>query len=249
MTEAGLHTALVQAWFVLSAVTFVALLRITAPYGRHQRAGWGPRLPARVGWVVMELPAVAVPVACAWVGTGSPGAWVLLGAWLLHYVHRAVVYPLRMRMGGKDIPASIVAMGLGTNVVIDWLVFRDAFTLRPGQVGGSVPALLVGGALFFAGHAVNMHSDEVLRRLRGPGETGYRVPTGGAFRWVSSPNYLGEIVEWVGFAVMAQSPAAWAFAAWTASNLVPRGLSHHRWYRETFPDYPPKRRAIVPWLW
>jgi hypothetical protein len=26
------------------------------------------------------------------------------------------------------------------------------------------------------------------------------------------------------------------------------GLSHHRWYHETFPEYPPERRAVVPFL-
>ena len=50
-------------WFVyaeiaLAVVTFVALLFIVAPYGgRHGRAGWGPTVPARVGWIVMEAPA------------------------------------------------------------------------------------------------------------------------------------------------------------------------------------------------
>jgi hypothetical protein len=29
---------------------------------------------------------------------------------------------------------------------------------------------------------------------------------------------------------------------------VPRALAHHRWYRTTFPDYPPARTAIIPGL-
>ncbi|HTO73850.1 MAG TPA: DUF1295 domain-containing protein, partial [Gemmatimonadales bacterium] len=73
-------------------------------------------------------------------------------------------------------------------------------------------------------------------------------PDGGVFRWVSCANYFGEIVEWTGFALAAMTPAAWAFAAFTAANLVPRGWAHHRWYRRTFPDYPPERRAVLPYL-
>ncbi|HEX9290802.1 MAG TPA: hypothetical protein VF904_14880, partial [Anaeromyxobacteraceae bacterium] len=38
------------------------------------------------------------------------------------------------------------------------------------------PRFLVGAALFAAGLALNVISDRALRRLRGPGETGYRVP-------------------------------------------------------------------------
>jgi hypothetical protein len=34
----------------------------------------------------------------------------------------------------------------------------------------------------------------------------------------------------------------------TAANLVPRALSHHRWYQANFPDYPHERRALLPGL-
>jgi len=29
---------------------------------------------------------------------------------------------------------------------------------------------------------------------------------------------------------------------------VPRAIHHHRWYRRQFPDYPPSRRAILPFV-
>ena len=28
------------------------------------------------------------------------------------------------------------------------------------------------------------------------------------------------------------------FLAWMIANLLPRALSHHRWYLSEFPDYP-----------
>jgi protein-S-isoprenylcysteine O-methyltransferase Ste14 len=96
---------------------------------------------------------------------------------------------------------------------------------------------------------VNLHADAVLRGLRKPGETGYAVPHGGTYRFVTSPNYLGEIVEWVGFAIAAQSYAALAFAVFTVANLAPRARSHHRWYREKFADYPTSRKILLPGLW
>ena len=43
-------------------------------------------------------------------------------------------------------------------------------------------------------------------------------------------------------------PNGLAFALWTIANLLPRARSHHRWYREKFPEYPPERRALVPGL-
>jgi protein-S-isoprenylcysteine O-methyltransferase Ste14 len=89
----------------------------------------------------------------------------------------------------------------------------------------------------------------VLRNLRGPGETGYKIPRGGAYNWVSCPNYLGEIVEWLGWALATWSFGGLAFAAYTAANLVPRALANHRWYQKRFPDYPVQRKAILPFVW
>ena len=53
----------------------------------------------------------------------------------------------------------------------------------------------IGLALFISGALLNLSSDQILMDLRKPGETDYRIPRKGLFNWVSSPNYLGEIVE------------------------------------------------------
>jgi 3-oxo-5-alpha-steroid 4-dehydrogenase 1 len=68
------------------------------------------------------------------------------------------------------------------------------------------------------------------------------------FRYVSSANYTGEIILWCGWAMMSWTLAGLTFAIFTISNLAPRALSHHRWYRDTFPDYPKDRKALIPGL-
>ena len=94
--------------------------------------------------------------------------------------------------------------------------------------------------------SLNIHSDNVLLRLRRHGKTKYAVPEGGAYRFVSCPNYLGEILEWTGWAVATWSLGGLAFCVLTAANLIPRARSNHRWYQERFPDYPSTRRALIP---
>ena len=74
------------------------------------------------------------------------------------------------------------------------------------------------------------------------------ISGGGMFRLVSMPNYLGELVEWIGWAIATWSLAGLGFALFTAANLVPRAWSSHRWYREHYDDYPGERRAIIPFL-
>ena len=252
MTEATVHAGLVWGVFGLAAVTFAGLLRLKAPYGRHYSGrGWGPDLPNRVGWIVMELPAPAVFAGVYLMGDAAGGTTplVLLGLWQCHYLNRAVVHPLRTRTAGKRIPLAVVASAITFNVLNAYVQARwvsefgryDAEWLRD-------PRFLAGVLVFVVGFALNNHADNVLLRLRKPGETGYSIPRGGAFRRVSCPNYLGELIEWAGWALATWSLAGVAFVVYTAANLVPRALAHHEWYKARFPDYPPDRKAVFPGL-
>jgi 3-oxo-5-alpha-steroid 4-dehydrogenase 1 len=235
---------------LLAALTFIGLRFITAPYGRHGRCGWGPTVPARIGWLVMETPASVLFAIVYLRGThrGELIPLLLLAMWQSHYLYRAFAYPLLMR-GGRRMPVVLMLMAIAFNTLNAWINARWVSQL------GSYPTdwltdrrFLLGVTLFAAGLAVHVSSDRTLRGLRAPGDTGYRIPRGGAYRWVSSPNYLGEIVEWTGWALATWSMAGLAFAVYTAANLVPRALDHHRWYRERFADYPPERRALIAFL-
>ena len=85
--------------------------------------------------------------------------------------------------------------------------------------------------------------------LRAGGSLGYTIPRGGLFEWVSCPNHMGEIIQWTGFAIMCWNLPALSVAVWTAANLIPRAVSHHKWYGKTFSDYPAGRRAVIPGVW
>ena len=230
--------------------TVVGLRFVTAPYGRHGRGGWGPKLPARVGWLVMESPAPLVFAGVYLAGDHRADLvpLVFLAMWQTHYVQRTFVYPFLMR-GGAPIPVVLMAMAIAFNVLNAYVNARWVSHLGSYAAGWLAdPRFLAGLALFAGGLALNLSADRTLRRLRAPGETGYRIPRGGAYRFVSCPNYLGEIVEWFGWALATWSVAGLAFALYTTANLAPRAIAHHGWYRQQFADYPAGRRAIVPYL-
>ena len=251
MSEAAFFHDLLYAMLALSAVTFVALFVITAPYGRHTRAGWGPTIPSTFGWVLMEAPASLGFAAFYLAGEHRAEAapLALLAMWQLHYVNRAFVYPFRRRGGDKPMPLAVALMGFAFNIANTYLNARFVSHFAHYSAGWlTSPRVLAGVALFLVGFAINQHADEVLRTLRAPGERGYKIPHGGLYRFVSAPNYFGELVEWSGFAIAAWSPAALVFVVWTAANLAPRAWANHRWYRRTFADYPTGRRALVPFL-
>ncbi len=243
----NIHSILVGAEIALAAVTFVALMRITAPYGRHTEAGWGPTLPNRLGWILMESPAVLVFLGVFLLGDHRLDMvpLVMLGIWQIHYIHRTYIFPFRLK-SNKRMPWLIPASAIAFNTLNGYVNARWVSHL--GSYGVEWlwdPRFLFGAALFVTGLAINWHSDNVLLGLRKPGETGYAIPEGGMYRYVSCPNYFGELLEWLGWAILTWSWAGLAFALYTAANLVPRALQNHRWYLEKFDDYPP-RKAVIP---
>lgn len=239
------------AIYASSVAVLVILFFIPAPYGRYQRQGWGPTISARTAWVVMELPAVLVIALCArGRAAGSTIPLVFLALWQIHYLYRTFVFPLLMRGGGKRFPVVLVLFAMvfntangfvnGYNLFLSGRIYSLDWLFDPRFIGGL--------AVFVAGLCIHAVSDRSLRRLRRANEVGYSIPRGGLFDLVSAPNYFGEIVQWIGWAVMTWSLAGLSFAVFTVANLLPRGIGHHRWYREHFEDYPDRRRAIVPFI-
>lgn len=253
MSEQAVFYGLLVATVALAAVAAGVLLFIPAPYGRHVRGGWGPGIEHRLGWVIMEAPAALVFAACFVAGRyrAAPVSWVFLGLWEAHYLHRSLIYPLSLCDTGKRTPVVILGMGFLFNTLNAYLNGRWLFSLSGGYPTTWLadPRFMAGAAIFITGYAINRQADHTLHLIRRCDRTGYSIPQGGLYRWVSCPNYLGEIVEWSGWALATWSLPGLVFALWTAANLAPRARSHHAWYRRHFPDYPPERRALLPGLW
>jgi protein-S-isoprenylcysteine O-methyltransferase Ste14 len=251
MTELELHKHLVATIYVAAALTFIALFFVTAPYGRHLRSGWGPTIAARPGWILMESPAVLLFVCVFVIGQKATQfvPLLLLCLWQFHYVYRALIYPFRLSNTAHRMPLSIVGMAIGFNCInayvnARWISHFGDYT----DAWIASPAFMLGVVIFFVGWVINRHADRVLLRLRGVGESRYRIPRGGLYRFVSCPNYLGEMLQWIGWAVLTWSAAGLAFAVFSIANLLPRAIANHRWYRREFAGYPGNRKALVPFL-
>lgn len=251
MNELGVFHVFVAGWFVLSVVVFLYLLFVSAPYGRHERRGWGPHMGDKPGWVLMEIPTVVVFGLLFFIGTHtrSPVAIVFLCLWQFHYIYRTFVFPAMLR-GNETLPLVIVGSGFLFNIVNSYINGRYLFTFCQEYPISwfADPRFMISFIVFGLGFTIHFTSDRILRNLRKPGETDFKIPRGGLFRWISCPNYLGEMLEWLGWAIATWSLPGLAFFVWTFANLFPRTLSHHRWYRETFPEYPKERKAILPFI-
>ena len=253
MSEQLFYNTLLIAWIILAAITFGFLFFVVAPYGRHTKSGWGPTIDNKLGWIIMEAPSPLLFAALFWLGDNEQTLPLILFflLWQAHYIHRAFIYPLRLRSGVKSMPLIVASSGLFFNIVNAYLNGRYLFTLSDGYPTAWLtdPRFLLGLLLFLTGFIINRHADYILRNLRQPGESAYKIPHGGLYRWISCPNYLGELIEWTGWAIATSSLAGLSFALWTAANLAPRAYANHAWYKKQFPEYPKERKALIPWLW
>ena len=247
------YLIIVYSWIGLAIFTFAFLFKVNAPYGRHTSDRWGVTINNRWGWVIMELPS---PLAFSYFffsGESDKPAisYFFLGLWLLHYTNRTLIYPFRQKDTGKRMPLIIALSAIFFNCMNGFIcgayLGNNAFLYTYDWLG--TPQFALGFSLFIIGFTINQWADTRLLNLRKPGETGYKIPKGGLFEYISCPNHFGEIIEWAGYVIMLWSLPVASFAIWTFANLAPRAIRHHHWYHKKFPNYPTKRRAIIPFLW
>lgn len=234
-------------WAVVGIGSFILLQFVTAPYGRHLKGGWGPKLANRAGWIIMEAPSLLIILYFYLTSDQSTYAGLLSILWIIHYTNRTLVYPFRIRTRGKKMPWVIVLSAIFFNCVNAGLNGYFLSHFDPYDAASFVDWNFYAGiALFISGFLINQRSDHMLIHLRKPGESGYKIPTGFLFKYVSCPNLLGELIQWSGFAIMAWNYPALSFLIWTGANLIPRALGHHRWYKKHFDDYPENRKSLIP---
>jgi 3-oxo-5-alpha-steroid 4-dehydrogenase 1 len=249
-----LLTIIIIAELVFALIAFLFLVFINAPYGRYVRKGWGPAITARFGWMIMEFPAFFVIgyLVLTNLRKAGPFGMLFLIMWEAHYFYRVWVYPMILTSPDKPFPVLLVAFAIcfnSLNGMANGMSLVDMGSFYTGAQWAADPRFWTGSALFITGFGIHTHSDKVLRLLRRQGKGEYLIPQKGLFRFVSSPNYLGEIVEWTGFAIATWSAAGLAFALFTIANLLPRAISNHGWYKKTFAEYPVNRRILFPYIW
>lgn len=180
--------------------------------------------------------------------TWTPFQMILTSAWLTHYINRSIIYPLRAT---SMAPLHVLAF-----------VCSIVFNMINGYTNGMWVArhsnsihqikFWAGMSVWAVGFVSNIYHDTLLFKLRkkttrSKGESKYSIPHGGLFEYISCPNYFSETMEWAGFAVASNSSIpAFIFVAATMSNLFPRAIRTHEWYKKEFRNYPKSRKAVIP---
>ncbi len=248
---------------LVGLVVFVALYFVDAGYGKMRTEKWGPAMNNKLGWFLMEVP-VFIVVLALWftspyeVVRHAP-YWVFLLVFEFHYFQRSFIFPLLLK-GKSKMPIAIMTMSVVWNLFNGYVQGWWLFHLAPQDPTYSQlytaawltdPRFIVGTAVFVIGWCINMHSDHVIRHLRKPGDTKHYLPKKGMYRYVTSANYLGEITEWLGFAILTWSLAGLLFFWFSCCNLVPRANSIYLKYEKEFPDEFDRKRLkrIIPFIY
>lgn len=236
---------------------------INAPYGRYNQAEEKEKsavarlvarcdIPAKVAWVLQECPTL-ISAALCWPSAPqevkqSTGNIACFSCFVIHYINRTLIFPFRQK-NSKPIPLPVMLMAMAFCSTNGWI--QCSSIARHIRVDSESWLTRAGIVVWALGLYINMDADDRLRNLRKPGETGYKIPYGGAFEYVSGANFFGEIIEWFGYAMSTGFclPAV-TFAVCTACNIGPRAIAHHKWYLEKFKDdYPKGRKALIPFLY
>lgn len=253
-----LHTfnILLAAMTALAAVVFICLHHIDAGYGKFYNDKWGPSVNNRAGWVMMEAP-VFIAMILLWYFSErryDTARLVILLIFEAHYFQRSFIFPFLIRGNGR-MPVSIILLGVLFNTMNAFMQGGWLFYLSPaGRYPDRWlldPRFISGVLLFAAGMFINIQSDSIIRHLRKPGDNSHYLPAKGLFKYVTSANYFGELLEWVGFAVLTWSYAGAVFVIWTFANLAPRASRTYDRYRQKFAsEFDEKRlKRIIPFIY
>ncbi len=238
-------------WIGVAIITFLVLVifKIKAPYGRHSNAKWGILIPNKWGWFIMELPAFLIMPIITIMGPTEKSelTYLLVLLWILHYFNRTFIFPFRLKTKNKKMPLLIVVIAILFNSINGFLNGYFLGYLNTEMSSIVSFNVMTGVFVFFTGMYINKTADKHLISLRTSNE-GYKIPHGSLFKYISCPNHFGEVVEWVGFMIIACNLPSMTFAIWTFCNLSPRSLNHHNWYKEKFNNYPKNRKAILPYI-
>ena len=256
-------SALTYGMMAMAVIVFACLYFVTAGYGQFRTQGWGWSINNKLAWMLMEAP-VFIVMFLIWYcfdccSGGAVQKWdlpqlVLFGLFELHYFQRSFVFPCLIT-GRSRMPVAIMLMGITFNVINGLLQGGGLYWFPNPDFSEGASYLLrwnaiLGILLFLTGMAINWHSDHVIRHLRQPGDTRHYLPQKGMYRFVTSANYFGEILEWTGFAIVAATPVSWVFPLWTAANLVPRAHAIYNRYRDEFGrEALGKRKRIIPFIY
>lgn len=238
------YSILLPVMTILGIIVFIVLQFVTPAYGMTFSNRWGVSIRSNLGWFIMECPVFFAMLLLYFVSLAmnvkpfNVVTFVMFFLFETHYFQRSFIFPLLMK-GQSKMPISIIITGSVFNTFNaimqgGWLFFFAPADAYPLSWFWS-PQFIFGSVLFLIGMFVNLYSDRIIRDLRTDiTDNNYYIPHGFLFEKISSANYFGELLEWVGFAILTWSVSGAVFVLWSFANIVPRSKAVYERYTQFF---------------
>ncbi|CAK8684532.1 unnamed protein product [Clavelina lepadiformis] len=112
---------------------------------------------------------------------------------------------------------------------------------------------VIGIAGFIVASFIHHQSHLILANLRKTGrvkQESHGLPQGGLFGFVSCPHYFAEVLIYVFTLVIVRSQCVswWVVLVYNIVVHVNMAKTAHVWYQQNFPNYPPSKKAFIPFL-
>jgi len=168
--------------------------------------------------------------------------------WMLHYCKRELETLFVHEFGYLTMPVFNVfknsAYYWGFATLIAWQVNYPAEKKLPSTL------FIIGFTTFTVAMLCNFICHMILKQLRTPGRTEWKIPRGFLFEYVTMPNYFCEVMTWVGFAILNGGKLfCVAFVLCGAYQMMQWAKERHSKYLKMFPDYPKSRKRMFPFIW
>lgn len=266
--------------FVVITISAFVQMYIKVEYGKLTSKNNQILLSSRFSWIIQELPNLFISgYYIYWYVINSQ--WnivnlVILLAFVLHYVHRTLIFPLLIEDTYSFTILPVISAFIFTSInsfiqcrsVLLFSEYSEQYFLNTYFISGLT--------VFIIGMFINIYHDysmifqrkKHIKKMNEKEERQednsskfssnnkttnvvdkYILPQGGLFEYVDCPNYLGEFIEWLGFGIMSRTLSGFLFAYTTFAVLFTRALVYNEWYRNKFKEkYPITRKAFIPFI-
>ena len=177
---------LLMIMVAIAIVVFIVLNFVEAGYGKMISKKWGPAISNKLAWILMECP-VFIVLFYFWFNSERRFEIAPLLFFIffeIHYFQRSFIFPFLLK-GKSKMPLSIMLMGMIFNTINGYMQGEWIFYLAPDDLYTSAwlttPQFIIGTIIFFAGMAINLNSDSVIRHLRKQGDTNHYLPKKGFY--------------------------------------------------------------------
>ena len=168
--------------------------------------------------------------------------------WVLLRLFRGTIYAYKRSRYCDPWPLESVLYYLFVNLHLAMIQARTTVVSFTGNIYSL--KVLICAAVWLLAFIIGAYSDFKVSKARFKNVKGYKIMHGFLFEYVTSPNYLCELIMWVSWTLMFSFDIGCTTTlVWLLPNVLGRSVCYHKWATRIFkPSYPKKRTALIPFV-